>query len=319
MRFFLTTVAVCLSVGVGLAADLAAQTGKRSTSSRTPAGIPADEKPFWDSAQAFLDAYAKRDAKAIGELFTEDAEFLDEFGERTQGREAIVAMFQGVFKSTPETLIDEIQIERVRRITDNVALEEGVAISSESESSPRYRARYIALHAKGKDGKWRINTLKDRPRERLNRQEHLAQLAWMVGEWVNEDADGVVHSRCEWSDDGNYLLREFSIRTHAGRELNGVQRIGWDPARKKLRSWTFDTEGGFASGLWTKDGSTWLLTGAGVNASGDTVTSSMAYTRVDAEMITCEFRSLIVGGEIRKDLKRITMVKRPPLPRSASK
>ncbi|MFM2094387.1 MAG: hypothetical protein RIS70_1511, partial [Planctomycetota bacterium] len=31
------------------------------------AEIPAAEKPFWASAQAFTDAYAKRDADAIGE------------------------------------------------------------------------------------------------------------------------------------------------------------------------------------------------------------------------------------------------------------
>ena len=53
--------------------------------------IPPEEKPFWDSAQAFVDAYAQRDAAALGKLFTEDAEFYDEFGERTEGRTALVA------------------------------------------------------------------------------------------------------------------------------------------------------------------------------------------------------------------------------------
>ena len=56
---------------------------------KNPPAIPAEERPFWDSAQQFLDAYARRDAAAIGGLFTEDAEFVDEFGERTQGRAAI--------------------------------------------------------------------------------------------------------------------------------------------------------------------------------------------------------------------------------------
>ena len=96
--------------------------------------------------------------------------------------------------------------------------------------------------------------------------------------------------------------------------MSGVQRIGWDPARKKLRSWTFDSEGGFVNGLWTKDGDEWLLTSAGVTAEGETVTATSVYTRVDNEMITWRYRSLIVGGDVRKDSDEVTLVKRPPLP-----
>lgn len=47
--------------------------------------IPANEKPFWDSAKQFLNHHARRDAEGLGNLFTEDAEFFDEFGELTQG------------------------------------------------------------------------------------------------------------------------------------------------------------------------------------------------------------------------------------------
>ena len=29
-----------------------------------------------------------------------------------------------------------------------------------------------------------------------------------------------------------------------------TQRIGWDPAAKQIRSWEFDSEGGFGEGTW---------------------------------------------------------------------
>ena len=280
--------------------------------------IPPEQKPFWDSAQAFVDAYARRDAAAIGELFTEDAEFYDEFGELTEGRDAIAVMFQDVFDSASDALIEEIRIERVRQITDNVALEEGVVISSEAADSPRYQSRYVALHTKGEDGKWQINTLKDYPRENTSRHEQLKQLAWLVGEWLSEDSDSVVHTTCGWSADGNYLLREFTVQTQDGREMNGVQRIGWDAALKKLRSWTFDSEGGYFNGLWTKDREKWLLTSGGVTAEGKTVTGTSVYTRVDREMITWRYRSLIVGDEVRSASDPVTMVKRPPAPHQVS-
>ena len=265
-----------------------------------------------------MDAYAKRDATAIGDLFTEDAEFYDEFGEQTNGRDAIVAMFQDVFDSAAEAVVDEIRIERVRHVTEAVALEEGVVISTEFANGPRYQSRYVALHTKGEDGRWRINTLKDYPRESTNRREQLEQLAWFVGEWVNEDSNSVVHTRCDWSEGGNYLLREFTIQTYDGSAMSGEQRIGWDPSLKKLRSWTFDSEGGFFNGLWTRDGDQWLLTSAGVTAEGETVTGTSVYTRVDDEMITWHYRSLIVGGEVRSDSELVTMVKRPPMPQQAS-
>jgi hypothetical protein len=47
------------------------------------------ERPFWESAQKFLDAYAARDPEALGMLFTADAEIQDEFGELTVGRDAV--------------------------------------------------------------------------------------------------------------------------------------------------------------------------------------------------------------------------------------
>jgi uncharacterized protein (TIGR02246 family) len=279
--------------------------------------VPADEKPFWDSAQTFLDAYAKRDAAAIGDLFTENAEFVDEFGDRIEGREAIVAMYQDVFDNASDASIEEINVERVRHITDTVTLEEGVVVASESADGPRYRSRYVALHTKGDDGVWRINTLKDQPREVVDRQGQLAKLAWLLGEWVNQDSESVVHTECDWSEDGNYLLRRFAIQTFDDREMNGVQRIGWDAHLEKIRSWTFDSEGGFVGGVWAQQGNRWLVTVEGVSADGEAVSGTAVYTVVDSEMIRWQYRDLVVGDEVRGDIEPVTMVRRPPNPGSA--
>lgn len=281
-----------------------------------PASVSAEQKPFYDSAQAFVDAYAKGDAAAIAEMFTEDAEIYDEFGEQTVGREAIEALFQDVFDNSPEASIQEIQIDRIRAISGSVTLEEGHVISADGPDRPRFRSKYVALHTKGSDGQWRINTLKDYPRESVSRQDHLSELAWLIGDWVNEDDDAVVHTSYGWADNGNYILGEFSIRTFDGRELSGSSRIGWDPARKKIRSWTFDADGGHFTGLWTRDGGNWVRTTAGVTAGGQTVTATTVFELVDAEMIRWQYRSLIVGEEIRGDSPVVTMVKRPPGPAS---
>ena len=94
--------------------------------------IPAVEKPFWESAQRFVDAYADRDVAAIADMFTESAEFLDEFGVLTEGREAISAMFASVFESNDQAMIDEIKILRIRYLSDNVVMEEGYVVVAAS-------------------------------------------------------------------------------------------------------------------------------------------------------------------------------------------
>lgn len=276
--------------------------------------IPKQEQPFWDSAQRFLDAYAARDTKALGELFTENAEFLDELGVRSIGREAIVERFQQAFDESPEALLESVQIQDVRYIGDSVAVEEGTVLASLSADAPRVENRYAAIHHKGDDGVWRIAILKDFPRRDLGREEQLAQLNWMIGDWVNEDSQNRVHTSCRPSPDGNFLLREFNVLTNDGREMSGTQRIGWDPIHKKLRSWTFDSEGGFFSGFWNKTADGWLMTSSGVNAAGETVTSTAIYRIIDSEMLIWQFENLIIGDEVIGAGQPITMVRRPPSP-----
>lgn len=279
---------------------------------------PAEEQPFWDNAQAFVDAYAARDAAAIGELFTEDAEFLDEFGERTTGREAIVELFQEVFESSPETAIEAIDLQRVRYITPDVALEEGVTKSRSAADAVLQPSNYVALHVQGEDGVWRVNTLKNFGQQTGERTEQLNQLAWLVGDWVNEGPDGVVQTSCQWSDDGNFLLRTFDV-SHEGETLmHGTQRIGWDPQSKQLRSWTFDSQGGFFEGRWARADDHWLVSVNGVNADGESASGTAVYTLVDAEMITWHHRDLIIGGTIAEAMEPVTMVRRPPSPTTAA-
>ena len=279
-----------------------------------PDAVPEREKPFWENAQLFVDAYSRRDAEAIGKLFTEQAEFYDEFGERTVGRDAIVGLFQEVFDETPEALVEEISIDRVRFVTENVALEEGVVATTDYPGGPKDTSRYIALHVKEKDGVWRIHTLKDYTREKASHSEQLSELTWLIGEWMSEDPSSVVHTKCDWSDDGNYLLREFTVRIEGQAVMNGVQRIGWDPLRKQIRSWMFDSDGGFLEGVWIRNDDQWIVTVSGVSSQGEAASGTSVYTIHDAERITWRYRNLIVGNDVREDIDPVVMTRRPPTP-----
>lgn len=287
------------------------------TEAEPAAAIPAEEQPFWDSAKAFVNAYARRDAEAIGEMFTEDAVFRDEFGEQTVGREAIVQMFENVFADNPEALVEEIDIQNIRSISPEVVLEEGIVYVTESLDEPVYTSRYIALHVKGLDDVWRINTLKDFAREPLGKNENLDQLEWLVGDWVNEESNAVVNTSCKWSKDGNYLLRKYQLTTTEGKELDGTQRIGWDPLRKQLRSWQFDSEGGFSEGFWVRNGNQWIVTVQGTTSEGEPLQATSVYTVVDKERIIWEIANLVVGSEIHEG-HSVVLMRKPPEPLTAA-
>ena len=45
-------------------------------------------------------------------------------------------------------------------------------------------------------------------------------------------------------------------------DISGIQVIGWDPIAKAIRSWTFDSNGGFAEGKWEHRGDRWFISPA---------------------------------------------------------
>ena len=313
---------VMMSLFAGAGVALSVLLGGRvlaDDAAATPAAseIPEAEIPFWDNAQAFVDAYTARDTEAIGRLFTEDVEFFDEYGERTIGREAVQDLFASVFENSPEAMIEEIQLDQVRFITDRVALEEGVTVSADSPSAVPASSRYVALHVKGEDGTWRINTLKSYGRDVADRAANLGQMIWMVGDWVSEQSEAVVKTSCRWSEDGNYLLKDFTVQVDGETALSGTQRIGWDPLRRQIRSWTFDSDGGFFQGVWTRNGNQWLVSVHGVTSDGEPSSGTAVHTIVDGEMVTWQYRNLVIGREVREDTEPVVMVRRAPSPAEA--
>ena len=100
--------------------------------------------------------------------------------------------------------------------------------------------------------------------------ERLAELAWLVGHWEETDevADLSVHSEYSWARGGNFLTRNVTVKRAGETTLESWQIIGWDSVEERIRSWTFDGEGGFAAGWWTREGDRWLLRETGITPDG---------------------------------------------------
>jgi uncharacterized protein (TIGR02246 family) len=321
MRSILTMAAVALAL-----VAMAVAQGPRKTASgglpakpgtATAASAPGpahqqEEKAIRLAAEAFAKAYNAGDAKAIASLFVADGEIVNEEGQSTRGREGIAQEFAGIFKEHPKTHMD-LAVGSIRFIGPDMAVEDGVATVTHAPDEPAQRSPYTVVHA-GQDGKWRMASARDLPDDTPTPEEQLKQLQWMIGEWVDESPEALVMTSYRWTDNQCYILSEFKVQIGGRPVMTGTQRIGWDPLAKKIRSWVFDSEGGFGEGIWTREGNRWIVKMTGVTRDGKIASATNVTTRVSKHRMTWQSRDRIVGGEKTPDIEEIPITRKPPPP-----
>lgn len=96
----------------------------------------------------------------------------------------------------------------------------------------------------------------------------LSQLDWLIGEWVSSGEGYKARSTVRWSDNRKFIVSQFTVDRPGGKPLCGTQRIGWDPAAERIRSWVFDSEGGISEGIWQQEGDAWVVKNVGVLPDG---------------------------------------------------
>jgi uncharacterized protein (TIGR02246 family) len=111
-------VLVCLGAGVAGYAAQAAEDGEASRVSL--------QQIVEQSAHRFAEAFEQRDAAAIAELFTEQAEYVDASGMIFHGRPAIGAEFAAAFAAQPPGKMT-IELISIRPIAVGVMVEDGVS------------------------------------------------------------------------------------------------------------------------------------------------------------------------------------------------
>src|SRR6185295_12103428 len=98
-------------------------------------------------ADDFTKAFNAADAKAIGKLWIEDAEYTDESGQSFRGRAAIEKEYADLFKEHPGATMT-VAIESIRFLGPDLAIEKGVAKVKSPKENAEAGARYTVVHAK---------------------------------------------------------------------------------------------------------------------------------------------------------------------------
>ena len=307
-----------LSVGLGSVLVQEQSTpnqGAGSTTGGKAAASPEaspDARAIGELLGRFVKAYNAKDARALGDLFTPDAEIEDDDGDLTRGRDAIVARFAKMFGDGQSGILS-VTTDSLRFLTKDLAIEEGTASLTLGGGAATQTNRYSVIYTR-LDGRWLHTRIRDEQPDEVSPHEQLRQLEWMLGEWVNESDDGIVKTHCKWSDDGNFLLREFDVKVEGRIALRGTQRIGWDGQRKQFRTWVFDDRGGFAEGLLSRDGERWITRASGVRSDGRSVSTTNAITALGKDRILWETLERTVGGEAVPGTDQFYLVRPAPLP-----
>ena len=260
----------------------------------------------------FARDYNKGDSKALAALFTENAEVVEADGDRYQGRSLVEQAFAETFATDKGAKI-AFAVDAIRVLTPDAAKEEGQSVVTPVKGAPISRL-YTVLYVR-RDGRWLISSVREEADPLARPHDRLKDLEWMVGEWVEERSDSVVRLTCRWSDDGNFLLRSVTVRHRGKPVLTISQRIGWDPVARQIRSWEFDSEGGFGEGKWSRDGERWVVKHTDVQPEGVTSSATNVMTRERADLIRWVSTDRVSGDRSDPGEEAYELVRVPPAPR----
>ena len=254
--------------------------------------------------RAYEAAYAKGDVKAMSDFFADDAQYTADDGSTYDGRAAIEQSIKKTFEGNKGAKL-AINLDSVRLLSPEVLMEKG-STTVTGKNGEIGGAQYAAIYVK-KDGKWKISQLIETPLGDPSPHDQLSQLSWLIGNWEESDKsdDLSVSSQYLWAKSGNFITRNVTVKRAGDTTMEGWQVIGWDPVENCIRSWTFDDEGGFSEGRWSREGERWLLRDKGVTPDGDRTTADNTFTRVSNDRFTWESNNRTLNGDPQPGIARI--------------
>jgi uncharacterized protein (TIGR02246 family) len=258
------------------------------------------------TAEAFVEAFQKGDAKALSEFWTPDGDYVDETGRALKGRKAIEGSFTELFANSKGLKL-RIEVANRKFPTPDTAIEDGNSVVTSPDGAAPSRARYTNVMVL-QDGKWLLESVREAAYAAPSNYEYLRGLEWVIGEWVDETANGPAgRVSFEWGPGQNFIVSTRTVEYKDATLQNGTQWIGWDAAAKQIHSWSFEADGGFGEGAWTRDGGKWIIKTNSTLADGSKVTAESIVTRVDANTLTWQSRDQTVDGKPMPDTKEVKM------------
>jgi uncharacterized protein (TIGR02246 family) len=296
-----------LGVIGGAPCDAHAQTAAApppTASAAGATGTAAAEQAIRASAEQFVAAFNRGDAKALAALWTADGDFVDEAGELTTGRAAIEEKYAAYFAAEPDAKI-VISVDAVRLVGADAAVEDGSAVVTAAPQAAPVTGRYTVVHAK-RDGKWQMASVREFPAEAAAAGDPLEDLAWMVGAWRAEHLGVEFEIDCRWLPNKTFVEATYSRIEGDEKTPTATQIIGVNPGTGRLMSWMFNGDGGVATGDWTPSEAGWSIAYEGVTNDGVPSTAVNLLFRVN-DALVWQSTNRELAGEPLPDTEEVVL------------
>jgi uncharacterized protein (TIGR02246 family) len=273
-----------------------------------PVSQADEEAAIRKAVEAYVLAFNKGDAKAVAAMWSPEAVCINPLSdEQVVGREAIEKQMLETFAETKGIKL-EATTNSIQFISPGVAVEHGTAKLTVADQTLE-NSEYTAVYVK-RDRQWLLDRMTE---EEIvvppSQYEQLKGLEWMVGRWVDQDDKASVVSECKWARNNNFLVRNFEVQVRDRIDMSGMQIIGWDPVAKQIRSWVFDSDGGFGQGTWTKKENRWYVQQSGVLHDGRKSSAVNIFTFLDENTFTLQSIHRTVDGELLSNVDEVKITK----------
>jgi uncharacterized protein (TIGR02246 family) len=278
------------------ASPAVAQTATTPATVATAADIIAAVRKAGD---AYAAAFNAGDDKALADQWTLGAELM-EGGGMHKGRDAIVASLARWRAVHPKAAL-KIDVTDVQPLGAGVARVQGTLTFTKQVDEEPVVSRFDSLRVL-ENGVWRIAESRVVPTQRAA----LTDLAWMVGVWQSTDAKTgtTIDATYEKSLGGHTIVGRIKVRRKDGTTVESIDVIHPDRLTARVRSWSFDSTGARAEGMFSSDGTSFdrrLVGTPGDPARGSRAEWVQVLTPLGRDMLLWHSIERTIDGQAEPD------------------
>jgi uncharacterized protein (TIGR02246 family) len=267
----------------------------------------ADKLAIEQLNKDLIKAFNKRDAAAMASYWTADGEFIRNDGDPIRGRAEIEEGYADYFKTLKANPRVEIQFDNLRFPSADTAISEVILRLKNDEGEVVGSSWRNTLLVREK-GQWKVAIVREWDRD-TGLDVSLKELDWLIGTWRAANKKREVTLDYEWDEHKTFIRGKYSVKEGAKVIESGTQMIGKDNNEGAIRSWVFQSDGGFGGGVWTREGKKWSVDVYGVLADGSELKATSIYMRVDANTFTWQAVDQVLNGEPIADAKPIKVTR----------
>lgn len=237
---------------------------------------PELEDSMREAIKSFGSAFNNRDAAAFASHWSLKGESIAPDGSRLVGREQIEQEYATFFAANENVKIELID-SSVEFISPSIVKHTGLARITVGEQEPG-ETLFETIWIDTENG-WKIDSLKEAAvtAPPTSNYDKLAGLEWMIGGWSHAGPSSEYVVNCRWTTNRNFIMRSYRVVSDGEPDLEGSEIIGWDPEKQVIRSWIFDSDGGFGAGVWSQQGNGWSVALRHVMPNGGRASSTNVY------------------------------------------